>query len=500
LIFTLGCYTETKEETEMLGDLSSLYVGASSFYGAAYNQYGAFGVSSGVGQLSQLGGSSSVSNLNQQESSYQVKLSAYGKLQSSMDTFNSALSGFKTAQSAAPFKATSSADQTLTAQASKDAAAGSYNVNVTQLAKVQTLASRVYADKDSTIVGTGSITIQTGGYNANTNTFTPADNSGGKTISIGATNGTLSGIANAINAANAGVKASVVQTNGGYQLSLSSTKTGTDSSIKLAVSDNDNTDGDLAGLSALAFNPTAGPSGYNKNLTETAAAQNAQLTVNGTSVTSQSNTVTSAVNGVTFNLAATGTATVGVARDAEAFAASAQKFVDAYNALQKSVTELTGTSSLNSGAPLANDSLTAKVGNEVRNTVAQASYGFGNNKTTLADIGITKQSNGTLALDKSKLQSALAANPDNAVKLLANTADKLSSTVTRATGSSSELQYTTRGLSQALQSVQNKKALLQNYSSQTYYGLPAQPPLSSYIPKTNTTALAGRYTLVSALY
>jgi len=477
----------------MLGNISSLY-------GNAYNQYGALSAISGVGQFSQLGSGSSVSSLNRQESSYQVKLSAYGKLQSAMDTFKSALSSFKSAQDAAPFKATSSAEKTLTAKASKDvAAAGSYSIDVTQLAKAQTLTSGVYADKDSSIIGTGSITIQTGNYNTNTNTFTPAGSSG-KTISISASGGTLSGIANAINAADAGVRASVVQSGGGYQLSLASTKSGTDNTIKLAVSDNDGSDTDLAGLSAFAFNPTAGPSGYDKNLNVTVAAQNAELTVNGVAVTSQSNEVSSAASGVTLSLAATGTATVNVGRDSEAFAASAQKFVDAYNALQKSVNELSSASSQNVNPPLASDGLTAKLANEVRNTVAQASYGFGNERTTLSEIGIARSSDGTLTLDKAKLQSAFAANPENSTRLLASTSDRLTSSVTRATGTNSELQYTTRGLSRAVQSVQNRKSLLQNYSVQTYFGLPAQPPLSSYISRTNTSALVGRYMQVSELY
>lgn len=476
----------------MLGNISSLY-------GNAYNQYGVLSTLSGVSQFSRLGSGSSVSSLNRQESSYQVKLSAYGKLQSAMDTFKSALSSFKSAQDAAPFKATSSAEKTLTAKASKDvAAAGTYSIDVTQLAKAQTLTSGVYADKDSTIVGTGSITIQTGNYNANTNAFTPSGS--GKTISISASGGTLSGIANAINAADAGVKASVVQSGGGYQLSLASTKSGTDNTIKLAVSDNDSSDTDLSGLSAFAFNPTAGPSGYDKNLTQTVAAQNAELSVNGVALTSQSNEVSSAAAGVTLSLAATGTATVNVARDSEAFAASAQKFVVAYNTLQKTVNELSSASSLNTNPPLASDGLTAKLANEVRNTVAQASYGLGNERTTLSDIGIAKSADGTLTLDKAKLQSTFAANPENSARLLANTADRLTSSVTRATGTNSELQYTTRGLSRAVQSVQNRKALLQNYTAQTYFGLPAQPPLSSYISKTNTAALAGRYTQVSELY
>lgn len=486
----------------MLSNLSSLYGDSYNQYKAlgATAQYGALAALPGVAQLSQTGGGGSVATLNRQESSYQVKLSAYGKLKSALDTYTNALSGFKNVQDAAPYKATSGTDTTLTAKASKDtAAAGSYKVDVSQTAKAQTLTSGVYADKDSTIVGTGDITLQTGNYDTATNTFTPANS--GKTISINALNGTLSGVANAINAADAGVKASVVQSGSGYQLSLTSTKTGTDNSIKLTVADSDNTNGDLAGLSAFTYNPSAGPSGYSKNLNETVAAQNAQLTVNSAAVTSQSNEVTTAVTGVTFNLAQTGTATVNVARDSATFAASAQKFVDAYNTLQKSVGELSQSSSLNSLPPLANDGLTTKIGSDLRDTVAQASYGYGNDKTTLSDIGITKLSNGTLALDKTKLQSAFTANPDNAAKLIAATSDKLSSTATRATGINSELQYTTRGLTRALQSTQNNKTLLQNYNAaQTFFGLPAQPPLSSYISKFNTNALVGRYSQVSGLH
>lgn len=471
----------------------------SSLYGNAYSQYGALNALGGVGSLSSLrsGSSNSVTALNRQESSYQVKLSGYGKLQSSLDTFKTALSGFKTAQDAAPFKATSSSTATLSATASKaTAGSGTYEVNVTQLAKAQTLTSKTVADKDSAIVGTGSITLQTGAYNSASNSFTPSDSSGGKTISISASNGTLSGIANAINAAGAGVKASVVQVNGGYQLSLASEKTGTDNTIKVTTSDNDNTNGDLAGLSALAYDPTKGPTGYNKNLAEATAAQNAQLTVNGASVISQSNSVTSAVAGVTFDLAATGTSKVGVARDSEAFASSAQKFVEAYNALQKTVKELGS----GFGGPLTNDGVLARVSGDIGNSLAQASYGYGSDRLGLSDIGITKQADGTLALDKNRLQSAFVASPDNATKLLANTADKLSSTAARDTGSNSELQYTTRALSKAVQSVQARKALLQDYSSETYYGLPAQPPLSSYISKFNSAQQAGRYAQVSSLF
>lgn len=483
----------------MLPAISSTYSTAYSLYGSAYNQYGALNALGGASSVSTLGSVGRVSSLSQQSSSYQVKLSNYGKLQSALDTFKGALGAFKSAQDVAPYKATSSVAGTLTAKASGDASAAAYSVKVTQLAKAQTLTSRVYADKDSTIVGTGTITLQTGSYNADNNTFSAdskADSkAGSKTISISASGGTLSAIVNAINAAGANVKASVVQASGGYQLSLTSTQTGTNNTVKLGVSDNDTTNADLAGLSALAYDPTAGPTGYNKNLTETVAAQNAQLTVDGTSFGSQSNTVTGAVAGLTLELAATGSTTVSVARDAEAFGTSAQKFVDAYNALQKTISGLSGGTATSS-----EDGVVARVGSELRNIVTKASTGYGLDQTTLANLGITRQSDNTLTLDKTRLQAAFAASPENASKLVASTATSLATTATRLTGSSSELQYVSRGLNRALQNVQNQYAILQNYSSQSYFGLPvSQSQLSDYIPKFNTQAMANRYTQVSAL-
>lgn len=479
----------------MLPAISSTYSTAYSLYGSAYNQYGASSAIGGLGNVSTLGGIGKVSSLSQQSSSYQVKLSNYGKLQSALDTFKGALSTFKSAQDVAPFKAASSATDTLAAKASGDASAASYSVKVTQLAKVQTLTSRIYADKDSTIVGTGTITLQTGNYNAVNNTFSADSKIASKTISISASDGTLSGIANAINAAGANVKARVVQASGGYQLSLTSTQSGTDNTIKLGVADNDTTSGDLAGLSALAYDPTAGPSGYNKNLTETVAAQNAQLTVDGNSFSSQSNTVTGAAAGLTLELAATGSSTVSVARDAETFGSSAQKFVDAYNALQKTVSGISG-----GAVTSAEDGVVARVGSELRNVVTKASTGYGLDQATLANLGITRQSDNTLTLDKTRLQTAFAANPDNASKLIASAATSLSATATRLTDSSSELQIVSRGLNRALQNVQNQYAIQQNSSSQSYFGLPvSQLQLSDYIPKFNTQAMANRYAQVSAL-
>lgn len=476
----------------MLSNISSLYGNVSSLYGAL-SALGSGSLSSG----------SSVTTLNQQASSYQVKLSAYGRLQSSLDTFKTAVTELGGAQKAAPFKATSSTTKTLSATADGDAAAGTHDVTVSQMAKTQTLTSTTYADANATLVGTGTLTIQTGAYNSSTNTFTAKSGTSATSISISSADGTLNGLAKAINASDAGVTASVVRASGGgYQLSIASKNSGTENTVRITAAEDNATNGsngDLSGLSALAFDPTAGPVGYGKNLTETVVAQDAQLTVDGSSVTSQSNAVTAAIKGVTLNLSAVGTTTVDVARDADAFQTSAQKLVDAYNTLQKTSASLSTYSAGNVSPPLANDSISARIGSDLRNVLTQATSGVGSSKLTLTDIGITRQADGTLALNQATLQSAFASNTEGAAALLGETADKLASTVTRDTSASSALRYATQSASRALQSVENRKSLLQDYTANTYFGLPPQPPLSDYISVSNRTAQAGRYSQISSL-
>ncbi|HCA26529.1 MAG TPA: flagellar hook protein FliD, partial [Betaproteobacteria bacterium] len=310
--------------------------GLGSFSGGAY---GVGGAGLGLNESA----TSSPYALGKQQGSYQVKLSAYGQLRSALDHFNTALDKLKSPQSVAPFKATSSSESVLTASASTDAAkAGTYNVTVNQLASAQTLTSATFADANATIVGSGSLTIQVGSYNANLNSFTPAADNTAKTLTITPVSGTLGGIASAINNAGAGVKADVVQVSGGYQLSLTAANTGTENTVKITAADTSG--GPLTGntgLGQLTFDPTA-TAGNGKNLTESAAAQNAQLTVDGANVTSQSNAVTSAIQNVTLNLSSTGTSavTVDVNRDSTAFSASAQQFVDAFNALQSTAATL----------------------------------------------------------------------------------------------------------------------------------------------------------------
>ncbi len=495
----------------MLGVISSTYGGLytigglpqggglGDFSGGGYG-VGAIGAGFGLNE----GATASPYALGKQQGSYQVKLSAYGQLRSALDNFNSALDKLKKPQSVAPFKATSSSESVLTASASADTAkAGSYGVTVNQLATAQTLTSATFADANATIVGSGSLTIQVGSYNANLNSFTQAAGDTMKTLAITPVSGTLGGIANAINNANVGVNANVVQTNGGgYRLSLTASNSGTENTVKITAVDSSGSPlTGNTGLGQLAFDPTA-TVGNGKNLTVSAVAQNAQLTVDGVSVSSQSNVVTSAVKNVTLSLSSTGTSavTVNVNRDSAAFSASAQQFVDAFNGLQSAAAALTQPSIASVNPPLANDGLLSTIASTIRQVVSQASSGYGADQLTLPDIGINRQFDGMLSLNQTTLASAFQQNPDGAAKLLANTGQKLSDIVTANTGPSSPLQFTTNSLERVVQNIENRKSALQDYSAQTYFGLPTQYSLFTYMFSSNNIAGAlSHYSQVSRL-
>ncbi len=440
--------------------------------------------------------------IGRQEESYKVKLSAYGKLRSAFDDFRTALTKLDTLSEVAPFKATSSKESVLKAEAGSDTtSSGTYQVDVSQLAQAQVLRSAAFATADAS-VGTGTLKLEVGRYDADSNSFTPAS-AAAKSVTISAADNTLGSIAAAINQADAGVSAKVVEADGGYSLELTTSATGTANTVRITATDANGAGvPENSGLGRLAYDPTA-TAGAGKNLIQTQAAQNAQLAVDGKAVTSQSNDVTEAIKGVTLKLAETGSTavTVNVERDAGAFEKSAKTFVETYNSLQKAVQDLTKASARETNPPLAEDGLTQKLVGSVRATLEGISSGYGNERLNLRDVGITRGSDGTLSLDAAKLRATFAENPGTAGQVVATAAERLGSLAARDTGRTSELQYTTQTLDRAIQSLETRRVQLQDYNVQvTQFGLPTQYySLFSYLYTNNGSAGAARYSAVSRL-
>lgn len=348
----------------------------------------------------------SVTVLDTKEAKYQAQLSAYGALKGALSTFQSAVATLATASKFTTVKA-SVADATIATVSATAAADGSYALEVQTLARAHKLKSTTFA-ASSTSVGSGKLTISFGTYNADTFTVNPDKPS--KEITISAGQASLAGVRDAINAANAGVTASIVNDGTGNRLTVTSKDTGLANALRITVDDDDGTDTDMSGLSQLHYDgrDTSGI----QNLTQTVEAQNATARIDGIDISKSSNTITDAIEGVTLTLLkenTPSTTAVTIARDTAGVQASVQGFVKAYNDLYKVMTDLSKyDATAKKASILTGDSTLRAVQAQLRNIFNTALTTAGGGLSSLADVGITFQKDGTLKLDATKLTAALA--------------------------------------------------------------------------------------------
>lgn len=338
--------------------------------------------------------------LEQRQQTLDFKLSGFNLLNQALQGFNSQVSSLLSMDTFRQKTVSSSDENVLQASISGQAVDATYQVEVQQLAKAHTLATANTFASLNDVVGEGDLTISVGGRQ--------------QTITIDATNNTLEGVRAAINSANIGVNATIVNTGSGYKLMLNAENTGAANAISISVADSDGNNTDNAGLSQL----------INANMTETTAAQDAQVVVNGLTITRSTNVMDDVIEGVTLQLqsAVPGQVnTLSVQSDTSAATQAVQDFVDLYNSLQD-VFDILGSYSNTptaedptSGA-LKGDSTLRMLKAQVREMIVQPLDGAGSLKS-LADIGILTQRDGTLEFDSTKLQAALAADPEAVGKL-----------------------------------------------------------------------------------
>ena len=378
-----------------------------------------------------------LTQLQTQQSSYQTQLSAVGTLKSSLSTFQTALSNLTSLSNYSAMKASGYDASVLSASVSGSAPASSYAVNVTQLAQSQVLAAQGQTSTTAAIGSGSSTTISfsfgsvSGGSLSNGKytgaTFTQNGSLPGGSITINSSNNTLAGIRDAINSANLGVSASIVDDGSGnpYRLVLTSTAGGSNSEMKISVS------GDSTLQSLLSQDPAG-----TQNLNEVTTGQNALATVNGIAVQSPTNTLSNVVDGTSFTLAKTGSTTVTVANDPTATTTAVTNFVNGYNALRTQLNTLTNidTSNKANNGPLAGDVSTKTLINQITDVLGQA-VGNGNYQS-LGSVGVTMNSDGTLAINNSTLSAAIAASPSQVAGLFAGTGTATDSLVNVPTFSS----------------------------------------------------------------
>jgi flagellar hook-associated protein 2 len=359
--------------------------------------------------------------LDRKEAGYQATLSAYGNVKSALASFQTAMSGMSNLSKFQALSATAADATILTASANSSAVPGSYAVQVGSLAQAQTIAA-VGQTSASAAIGAAATTtlsfqfgtISNGSLSAgiySNATFTQDATQATGTVTIDSSNNSLQGIRDAINAANLGVTATIVNDGSAapYRLVLASNTTGASKSMKISVA------GDAALQGLLAYDPAG-----TQNLTQSSAAKDAALTVNGIAISSASNTVTGAIQGATLNLAKAGTTTLAVARDAGAVQSAVQTFVAAYNDVHKTLTDLTAyNAATKTGAVLLGDSTVLTLQTQIRSALSSTLTGSGGSLTSLSQIGVALQRDGTMALDAAKLTTAIANNFNDVAGLFA---------------------------------------------------------------------------------
>ncbi|MCU6435379.1 flagellar filament capping protein FliD [Undibacterium sp. Jales W-56] len=379
-----------------------------------------------------------LTTLAKKEASFQAKLSGYGLLQGALSGFQTSLSSLSSPTVFQTLAASSSDATIATATATSAATAGLYNVTVNSLAQGQSLSSAGRASSTAAIGGGAATTVTftfgtitgtpTGGtYPAGT-TFAQDTTRTIGTVTIDSTNNSLQGIRDAINKGNFGVTASIVGDGSAnpYHLVLNSTTTGASSSLKITTS------GDATIGSLLNYDPTGV-----QNFTEVVTAQNASLKVNGINITSASNNVATAIQGLTISLAKVGTTAITVANNTTAVQTNITSFVKAFNDLNSTIANLTSFDpATKKGGILLGDATTQSIQNQLRRTLATAVNGLGGGITSLAQIGITFQKDGSLAVDSTKLSAALTANYSDIGGLFASIG-KATDSLVSVTGSTS---------------------------------------------------------------
>lgn len=331
--------------------------------------------------------------ISREDASLTTEFTALAALKGAMAGFQSALGALKTPASLDLRKATVADESAFTASVTSEAAAGSYDVEVVQLASAARIGSAVYAAGPDTVVGTGTLNISVGGRSFS--------------VALTTDNDTLAQIRDSINAArdNPGVRATLIRNTAGTgsYLVLSGTATGAANGITVSATGAD------AGLTQLVTDlNTADPA-------RDVAAQDAIVFVSGYEIHSATNTVSGAVDGVTLSLkkAAEGTLVrLDVARDDSAVQRKVESFVAAYNTLQQQMATLSRYDpSTKSAGPMLGDSMLRGLDSQIRRLLTERVPGVTGSYTTLSSLGIRTTATGTLQLNAADFQTALAADP-----------------------------------------------------------------------------------------
>jgi flagellar hook-associated protein 2 len=307
------------------------------------------------------------------ETDARADLAAFNQIKTALAGLRTAANALDGTNGVAGRKTTIQAEAGFTATATSTAALGRYSIEVESLATAQKRQSGPVTSSADLGSGTLSFTVGTETFN----------------VTLGATN-TITELRNAINTATGGkgLSATVVNGDAGNVLVLNAAKAGT--------------------AGAITINATGSIATFTNGLAVTTTATNAVVKVDGVTRTSDSNRLTDLISGVTIDLTKAqdnSTFTLDIVADNANVRTAMQTFVGSYNA---ALTQLRNASAYNAesrtGGPLLGDAAVRGLQQQLRGAIGDAF-------DELSAIGIKSSKDGSLSIDVSKFDAALAANP-----------------------------------------------------------------------------------------
>lgn len=332
--------------------------------------------------------------LNRETGIINAQISALGALTSTAKGLQTSLSNLASGVSFGARTATSSSES-FSASATSSAQTGSYQIRVESIATSHRLASNAVASADDPL-GSGELSLSLG-----SDTF----------VLIFDPAASITEIRDAINQAegNPGIRATILNGADGARLVLSSDASGAQNNIQVTASGGD------GGLTVLVYE-----NGGTQNLTQVQEAKDAEVYVDGFLVNSAGNQIADAIEGVTINLSSADPGvnhTLTIANNASPTVSAIESFVSSYNAFVATAATVTRYNpDNNTAASLVGDASVRSLGNRLRSLVG-GEISNGDGPSLLSQLGIKTNTDGTLSINKSELQQAVADNP-NGVKSL----------------------------------------------------------------------------------
>ena len=359
---------------------------------------------------------------------WQRRQDAFGELRTEIASLKGIVDSMSSMSKFLVKSASSSNDTVASATTDSGVLEGNYKIEVGQLASSSIWTyNTAFADKKTKVNDSGSDQQFVYTYMGKTRALTVPSGT------------TVDALKNLINndPQNPGVKAMLVQNGTGYTFQFRGMDLGASASLSVGAGTT------VTGLSGNAANWTV------------QANQNAQYRVNGWPATtwleSTSNTLTSAVEGMTITLKDMGTTQISVATDTEKIKENVKSFVDAMNAVRSKIKSLTAVNSskdvdspdkaaslysMQKGSILTGNYGVQLLSTQLKMATADRAEGFeyqskaghllrGDAFSSLAHIGIMTNAEtnslnaGLLELDEEKLDEVLKANPTAVAELFA---------------------------------------------------------------------------------